>query len=117
MKVKICNASVTFKISEEELKSLLLGRSLEHKVLIGKSEFSMVIEPNPQELFEDFKEVPLMLILDRSESCLMLCTSTNEIKKLHQMGKSARGLSAKIEGLEVILQVDVRSDTRRRKVS
>jgi hypothetical protein len=50
----------------------------------------MVIDPNPHEYFEDFKEAPLKLILDRAESCLMLCTTVDEIKKLSEMGKAGR---------------------------
>lgn len=112
MNVKISQNSVTFKISEDELHQLMSGHALEQKTLIGTSEFVMVIDPEPQEFFEDFREKPLKLILDRSESCLMLCTTLDEIQKLNDMGKSRDGLSAHIGGIDVFLQVDVRQDSR-----
>ena len=112
MNIKISEDSVTFKITEEEMKHLLTGSALEKKTLIGKSDFVMVINPNPHEYFEDFKESPLKLILDRAESCLMLCTTVEEIKKLSKMGKSREGISAHIDGINVYLQVDVRKDSR-----
>ena len=115
MNVKISEDSVTFKITEEEMKHLLTGSALEKKILIGQSDFVMVIDPNPHEYFEDFKEAPLKLILDRAESCLMLCTTVDEIKKLSEMGKSREGLSAHIGGIDVFLQVDVRKDSRPRQ--
>ena len=115
MNVKISEDSVTFKITEEEMKHLLTGSTLEKKILIGQSDFVMVIDPNPHEYFEDFKEAPLKLILDRAESCLTLCTTVDEIKKLSEMGKSREGLSAHIGGIDVFLQVDVRKDSRPRQ--
>lgn len=115
MNVKISQNSVTFKISEDELHHLMNGHALEQKTLIGSSEFVMVIDPEPQEFFEDFREKPLKLILDRSESCLMLCTTIEEIQKLNDMGKSRDGLSAHIGGIDVFLQVDLRQDSRPKK--
>jgi hypothetical protein len=115
MNVKISEDSVTFKITEEEMKHLLTGSALEKKILIGQSDFVMVIDPNPHEYFEDFKEAPLKLILDRAESCLMLCTTIDEIRKLSEIGRSREGLSAHIGGIDVFLQVDVRKDSRPRQ--
>jgi hypothetical protein len=115
MNVKISESAVTFKITEEELNYLLTGSALEQEILIGGNNFVMSIDPNPQEYFEDFKEVPLKLILDRSESCLMLCTTMDEIEKLSDMGKSRDGLSAHTGNLDIFLQVDIRKDSRSRK--
>jgi len=115
MKVKVSASSVTFKITEEEMTGLLAGSVIEEKIVIGKTHFSMVIDPDPHEFYEDFKKVPLKLILDKAESCLMLCTTPEEIRKLSDMGKSTKGLFAHIDGVDVILQVDVRKDSRPRK--
>ena len=112
MNVKISKNSVTFKISEDELHQLMKGHALEQKTQIGSSEFVMAIDPNPQKFYDDFREKPLKLILDRSESCLMLCTTMDEIQKLIDMGKCRDGLSAHIGGIDVFLQVDVRQDSR-----
>ncbi len=112
MNVKIAEDSLTFKISEEELKILLSGTALEKKVMIGHNAFTMAVDPLPHESFDDAQEKPLKLILDRKESCLLLCTSMDDIQKLSDMGKSRDGLSAHIDGLDVFLQVDVRKDSR-----
>ncbi len=115
MKVKVSASSVTFKITEHEMKGLLSGSVIEEKVIIGRTHFSMVIDPDPHEFYEDFNTAPLKLILDKAESCLMLCTTPEEIRKLSDMGKNAKGLFAHVDGIDIILQVDVRSDSRPRK--
>lgn len=115
MNVKISENAVTFKITEDELNFLLTGKSLEKKILIGKNDFVMVIDPHPPEYCADFKEAPLKLILDRAESCLILFTTMDEIRKLADMGKSRDGLSAHVGGLDILLQVDVRHDSREKK--
>lgn len=118
MNVKISENSVTFKITEAELNHLLTGTALEQKIMIGGNDFVTIIDPNPREYFEDhinFQQTPLKLILDRSESCLMLCTAVDEIRKLSDMGKDRDGLSARINDLDVFLQVDVRKDSRPKK--
>ena len=114
MKVKITEKSVTFKITEEELNILSAGQPIEKAVPIGGNDFAMVIDPNPAECFEDFKEAPLKLILDKYEACLMLCTSKDQIQKLIDMGRSKEGLCAQVNGLDVFLLVDLKADTRPR---
>ena len=105
MNVKITEKSVTFKITEEELNILNTGQSIENNVPIGGNDFAMIIDPNPAEYFEDFEKAPLKLILDRDESCLMLCTSKAQIQELVDMGRNKEGLCAHVKGLDVFLQV------------
>lgn len=114
MNVKISEDSVTFKISEEELKILLSGCALEKKMMLGRGSFVVVIDPEPEPFFEDAAEHPLKLIHDKFETCLMLCTSRENIQKLFDMGKSRDGLSCHVDGVDVFLQVDVRGDNRTR---
>lgn len=115
MNVKITEKSVTFKITEEEMAQLLSGHALMQKVSIGRSNFSMKIDPNTGDLFEEFKEASLKVIFDQANSCLMLCTTRTEIQKLSDMGRSRDGLSARTGGLNIHLQVDLRADSRPRK--
>ena len=110
MNVKIAETAVTFKISEEELNVLLGGQILEKIVPIAANDFAMVIDPAGKN-----DDIPLKLILDRDESCLMLCTSPEQIQKLAAMGKSREGLSCHWNGIDIELQVDVRADSRPRK--
>lgn len=114
MNVKISEDSVTFKISEEELRTLLSGRSLEKKMMLGRGAFVVVIDPDPEPFFDDAIEHPLKLIQDRFETCIMFCTSKENIQKLFDMGKSRDGLACHADGMDVFLQVDVRGDSRSR---
>lgn len=115
MKAKIAQDSITFKITEDEMQSLLNNRTLEAKIPFGISHFCMVIDLCAYEYFSDYKEAPLKLILDRDESCMMLCTTPDEIKKLSDMGKDRNGLLMKMGDLDICLQVDMRNDSRARK--
>jgi hypothetical protein len=104
MNVKITEGSVTFQISQGDLQHLLSGVAIEKKVMIGHSDFVMVIDPDPEAFFEDCKQAPLKLILGRDESCLMLCTTVDDIEKLSHMPDHA-GLKAHVAGLDVFLQI------------
>ena len=115
MNVKITEKSVVFKITEDELHILSAGQTLEKSLPIGGNDFAMVIDPTPETYFEDFEKAPLKLILDKDESCLMLCTSKEQIQNLIAMGRSKEGLSAHTNGINVFLQVDLRADSRPRR--
>lgn len=112
MNVKISEDSVTFKITEEELKILLSGRALEKKMMLGRGSFVVVIDPDPEPFFEDAAEHPLKLIHDRFETCLMLCTTKGNIQKLFDIGRNRDGLCCHVDGMDVFLQVDIRGDGR-----
>lgn len=115
MNIKITEKSVTFKITEEELNVLSAGQTLEKSVSICGNDFAMVIDPNPSDYFERFENTTLKLILDKDESCLMLCTSKAQIQKLVNMGRSKEGLCAHVDDLDVFLQVDLKADSRPRR--
>lgn len=115
MKAKIAQDSITFKITEDEMQILLADRTLETKISLGLSQFCMVIDLCAHEYFSDYKEAPLKLIPDRTESCMMLCTTADEIKKLSDMGKNRDGLAMKMGDLDIFLQVDMRNDSRPKK--
>lgn len=115
MNVKITARSVIFKVTEEELNILSTGQVLETKVCIGGNDFVMAINPEPEEYFEDSRDSPLKLILDKYESCLMLCASKKQIQTLVDLGRSKEGLSVHTDDLDVFLQVDLRADSRPRR--
>lgn len=115
MKVKISGQSVTFKISEDEMNQLLCENILQDNIHIGTNCLCLEINLQSREYFDEVEDIPIRLILDRSESCLMLCTTQDEIRKLAEMGKDRTGIAMKRDNLEIRLQVDVRKDTRPRK--
>ena len=116
MKAKISEDSITFKISEEELSKLLSDSYLETRTVIAKSNLRLVIDLKAHGLLDDFKEIDLLLIPDRAESCIMLRMTHAEVRKLRDMGRDKSGLSMKIDDLDVCLQVDVRGDSRAKRV-
>lgn len=115
MKVKISEETVVFKLTEVEMERLLADQFLETKINIGQGHFYIAIDLNAHKEFPDYKESPLRLLPDRSETCLMLYTTPEEIKKLADMGKDRDGLSFRSGDIECRLQVDVRNDSRSRK--
>lgn len=115
MKVKISEDAVVFKLAEVEMERLLADRFLETKINIGHSHLCIAIDLNAHKEFPDYKESSLRLLPDRSESCLMLFTTPEEIRKLADMGKDRDGLSFRSGDIECCLQVDVRKDSRSRK--
>ena len=117
MNVKITETSVTFKISEAELHELATGVPLERTVSIGGTCLDMVIDSDSSTYFDEHESTPLKVILDKKESCLMLCTSKRQIQSLMAMGRSKEGIFAHVDGMDVFLQVDLRSDPRPYSVS
>lgn len=115
MKVKISEETVVFKISEAEMERLLADQCLEIKINIGQSHFCIAIDLKAHEEFPDYKGTPLRFFPDRSESCLMLYTTSEEIRKLADIGKDRDGLLFRSGDVECRLQVDVRNDSRSRK--
>lgn len=115
MKVKISEETVVFKLAEVEMERLLADQFLETKINIGQGHFCIAIDLNAHKEFPDYKESLLRLLPDRSETCLMLYTTPEEIKKLADMGKDRDGLSFRSGDIECRLQVDVRNDSRSRK--
>jgi hypothetical protein len=112
MKVKISEHTVVFKLSETEMERLLANQFLETKVNIGQSNFCIAIDLSAYKEFPDYKKFPLRSLPDRSESCLMLYVTPDQIKTLADMGKHKDGLILSSGDVECRLQVDLRSDTR-----
>lgn len=115
MKVKISEDAVVFKLAEAEMERLLADQFLETKISIGQGHLCIAIDLSAYKEFPDYKECPLRLLPDRSESCLVLYTTPEEIQRLADMGKDRDGLSFRSGDVECRLQVDVRNDSRTRK--
>jgi len=88
------------------------GEILGRNVQIGGSNFSMTIDPNPIQPIVDSGKAGLQLILGRSEPHLTLCATPVAIQRLSDIGKSKEGISAHVDGLDIFLQIDVRTDSR-----
>ncbi len=103
MNIKLSAHSVTFKISEEELQFLLADNHLNETISVSGRNFSFFIEPvhsMDTEFFlnEDFS--------------ISLKVSDKKIQELAEMGKSRDGICIFQKDINILLQVDVRSDTR-----
>lgn len=115
MIVKFSDGSITFKITEDEMRQLLADSSLEKKIMIGQKQFGMAVDLNAHRYSDDKRESPLRLIPDPSGFGVLMLATREEIQKLADLGKNREGISVKNGDLEVILQVDVRGDGRPRK--
>lgn len=114
MNVKITGNSVTFKITEEELNTLLSGASLEEELAIGTNRFLMGVS-TAHYISSGISQTHLDLSSDDTLSRFILHTGMDEIEKLSGMGKNRDGLSVRSGNLDVSLQVDIRKDSRERK--
>ncbi len=108
MNVRIEEQKLRFKISEEELGTLLDGHSIHVSVTLLNKTFKVTINPNR---LNDSMEGKL--VLEQSEVYLNLLVPPSEIQALSEMGRSRCGLENQIGDLSISLQVDLRGDTRK----
>ncbi len=108
MKIRIEEQDIRFKISEDELNTLISGHCLHIKTSF--LEQTLITTINPQGVG---KEMEPKLVLDKREVYLNLLVPSARIQELSDIGKSRSGLQQKIDGLSVSLQVDLRADSRK----
>ncbi|GJL85392.1 MAG: hypothetical protein DHS20C02_11670 [Micavibrio sp.] len=109
MNVRIGEQDLRFKITEEELKTLLAGQCLH--VNVGLLNKTLVATINPQGSGESMES---KLVLDDSEAYLNLLIPPGKVEELSDMGRSRAGLKASSDdGLSISLQVDMRADSRK----
>ena len=117
MNLKIENQNLRFKISENELKKLLLKEILGTKATFLDNKFIVSILPfsskNNIELKSTLEENLEEKKLEQNCIYLNLSITEKEIQKLVEMGKSRLGIKFKIEEILVSLQVDMRDDSRK----
>ncbi|MDD3020266.1 MAG: hypothetical protein PHX61_04700 [Alphaproteobacteria bacterium] len=106
MNIKLSAHSVTFKISEEELKSLLESSHLNETISVSGKHLSFLIEP--------VHSIEAEFILNENFS-ISLKVPDKKIQELAEIGKSRDGLCIFQKDINILLQVDVRSDTRSKR--
>lgn len=108
MKVRIEEQNLRFKISEEDLNTLLEGHCLHVKNSLLDKTLVATINPQGQGTALEPK-----LILDDGEAYLNLLISPARVQELSDLGRSRVGLYEEVGGLSVSLQVDLREDSRK----
>lgn len=110
MNVRFEEQNIRFKISEEELKQLMQGHIV--RVSLGILVNSMIVLINPNALGE---EMEVKHVFDDDTSYITLLVPSHVLVDLHNMGKNRDGIEVKQGDLTVLLQVDVRKDSRTRE--
>jgi hypothetical protein len=102
MNVKIKNQDLRFKITEEELSTLLAGHLVHTKAdMLDKT---LVASINPAGRSEGMEA---KLVLDESEAYLNLLVPSAQLQALSDMGANRDGLKQKTDTLSITLQVDM----------
>lgn len=103
MNVKIEEQKLRFKISEDELKTLLKGNPVNAKVTLFDKILVTTINPHGRDKIMEPK-----LVLDRQDVYLNLLIPPTVVQELFDMGQSREGLKKEIGGISISLQVDMR---------
>ncbi len=108
MNVKIEEQHLRFKISEEELTTLLAGHCLHVKT--GLLDKALVVTVNPQ---GRGKNMEPKLVLDQKDAYLNLLVPPSCVQKLFDLGKNRDGLVQEINGVSITFQVDMKDACHR----
>lgn len=109
MNIKLSTGEVAFKISESELSDLLEGRSILLRLETGPYILAGEIRPD-----NDRAQLALDLAPKENGLCIGLGAPSSVLRTLAQMGKNREGISFQAGAIKIVLQVDVRTDTRPR---
>lgn len=112
MNVRFEEQNIRFKISEEELKQLMHGRVLNISLGLLVNDMTVLINPNA---LGDSMEVKH--VFDDDTSYITLLVPSHILVDLHNMGKNRDGIEVKQGDLTLLLQVDVRKDSRPRETA
>lgn len=107
MNVKIKDRSLQFKITEEELNTLLKGQCVHVESKIMDRTLVVTINPRSRESVMTSK-----LVIDDGDVYLNLLLPPQKIQDLSDMGRSRAGLEQQVGDLSITLQVDLRADSR-----
>ena len=110
MNVRFEEQNIRFKISGEELKQLMRGHIM--RVSLGTLVNSMTVLINPNALGEGME---VKHVFDDDISYITLLVPSHVLFDLHNMGKNRDGIEVKQGDLTILLQVDVRKDSRTRE--
>jgi hypothetical protein len=100
MNVKIEEGALRFRISDDEMKMLLLGNSLSVSLNIAGNTLSAGIAPG---------DVAAGFSLGYEQGNIRLYISRDKIRDLEDLGRSRDGISQECSGVIVSLQVDFRT--------
>lgn len=103
MNVKIDGEGLRFRLSEDELKTLLNGGTLQETLRIGRRTLGIAV---------DSVGASDDLIAVYDENTIRLLVSPDKVRELSSMGRSREGLEQTAHGLTVSLQVDFRTQKR-----
>ena len=109
MNIKITEQNLRFKITEEELAALLSGKIVKTKIKLLDKSFIVAIKPQ-----ESGDAIKTEFLFESNTAFLNLFTPSAEIQKLFDMGRNRKGLEQKIGDVFINIQVDIRSDSRRK---
>ena len=106
MNVRFGEGAVRFRISCEELQSLLGGNKLEESLTLAGKEVLLTIDPSGADQVLD-------LIYDQGR--IGLKTSLYSLRALDQEGRQKEGIINNVGGSALSLQVDLKSYSRQKQ--
>lgn len=99
MNVRMDEEGVRFRITPEDLEILLRGEEIRHQIV----DFYCAILPREEG----------GLSLNAASRGLALCVPILDLERLRDMGRSKNGVSVCQDGIEISLQVDLKSQVQR----
>lgn len=108
MNLRIKNKNLCFKITEEELNTLIDHKCLNIKICFPDKELIIMINPQGREPSMEAK-----LTHDQNETYLNLLVPPEKIIELSDIGRNKKGIETTIDDLSISLQVDIRADSRK----
>ena len=108
MNIKIKEQNLRFKITEDELNSLLSGHCQHVKVTMLDKTLVVVINPQGRS-----EAMEVKLIQDHNEVYLNIFVPPEKLQELSDIGRNRKGIETNIKNLLISLQVDVRADSRK----
>ncbi len=109
MNVKITDKAIIFKITEGELEQLVGGVNITKNIPLLPQAFTTIINANTTH-----KKLIAELSPEENKVTLTLHAPQKYIQQLAEMGKNNDGISCSHNGVNIQLQVDVKTDSRRR---
>lgn len=103
MNIRLGPEKVCFKISADELKTLLAGQPLRERIVLGGHGIGLSIHPVATDG---------AMSATYSADTLRLCLAPEKVRELADMGRSREGLTCDGNGIRVELLVDFRTQKR-----
>ena len=104
MNLRISENSVRFRITAEDLEILIQGRNIDQRICMGAVCFSYRISPVSSGM--DMR-------LEMGGNGFSLSVPRNDLEQLRALGRSREGISILHDGVDVSLQLDLKSAARR----